>query len=263
MANLRPRQLPDYLLSNGKSVFTTEEARDLLNLSSASTRRALARLRVAKQVFSPAQSFWVVIPPEHRGRGAVPPIEFIDSMMKTLGIPYYVALLSAAELHLKGVAASDCFQVMCAAPPRARSVAGTHLRFYGGRHLEGAEMEAQATSTGRVLVSTLETTVVDLIDRPGGSGSLSNVAGILTRLDQLNGRRLTTLARRRRRSVLRRLGWMVERFGRCSDIDALRDAAEIRAGAPVLLCPAAGSRGKVASGWNVRVNVDVEPHSNI
>ena len=55
----------------------------------------LSRLRGRHEVFSPAQGLYVASPPEYRNHGVVPAEWFVDAMMRRLGRPCYVCLLSA------------------------------------------------------------------------------------------------------------------------------------------------------------------------
>ncbi len=259
MVALRPRQLPDHVLSHGVSSFTVREARELLGSSHASTLRALGRLRDAGLLFSPARGFWVVIPPEFRAWRVVPAERFIDAMMATTERTYYVALLSAAAMHGASHQAPQVFQVMCDPLLADRDIERVRLRFFSGAHVAGAPTVQRNVATGRIRVATPELTVVDLLALPGAGGGLDNVATILREIGVLEGRALAEVARARGRSLVRRVGWMVERFGECADLQLLRWAAEPDRGEPVLLSPGAPRRGATDPRWGVRVNTDVEP----
>jgi predicted transcriptional regulator of viral defense system len=260
VTSIAPRQLPDHLLSQGVSTFTTRDAQELLEESSpAAVRRALSRLRTSGQVFSPAQGFWVVIPPEYRSWGVVPAERFIDEMMRALGRVYYVALLSAASVHGAAHQAPQVFQVMCAPPLRDRAVARVRLRFFSGRHVAGAPTEPRTVATGTMRVATQELTVIDMVALPGESGGYGNVATVLGELGDLDGSSLATLASPRDRGLARRVGWLVEHFGHCDELTPLREAAAPDEGEPTLLRAGAGRRGRVDRTWGIRVNTDVQP----
>lgn len=260
MSNLiPPRRLPDHLLSSGISTFTTAEAQEILGATAASTQRTLSRLREADQVFSPARGFWVVIPPEFRSWRAVPAARFVDDMMRALDRVYYVTLLSAAELHGASHHAPQVFQVMCVPPLRDRDFERVRLRFYSGQHVAGAPVEPYNTPTGQIRVATSELTVVDLVALPDQAGGLDNVATVLAGLGTLHGAALAQLAEQRGRSVARRVGWMVENYGRCDELDELRTAAAPDDGEPVILRTGAPRRGSVDRLWGVRVNATVQP----
>ena len=89
------------------------EATDLIGGSKTAAYQGLQRLIAKGEVFSPAQGFYVPIPPEYRAwGGAIPSAEFIDQMMRHLGRRYYVALVSAAEIHGAAHQRPQVFQVM-------------------------------------------------------------------------------------------------------------------------------------------------------
>jgi predicted transcriptional regulator of viral defense system len=254
-----PRQLPDYLLSQGLSTFTTEEAQRLLHgASPEAVSRALSRLYEGGQVFSPAKGFWVVIPPEYRSWGVVPAERFIDEMMRALDRVYYVALLSAATLHGAAHHAPQVFQAMCLPPLRHRAIGRVRMRFYSGQHVAGAPAESRTVATGTMRVSTPELTVVDMTKLPGESGGYGNVATVLRELGALDGASLALLARPRGRGLVRRVGWLVERFGDCDNLEHLRKAAAPNVGEPTLLHAGARRRGRTDKTWGIRVNTSVQ-----
>lgn len=148
---------------------------------------------------------------------------------------------------------------MCEPPLRDRDFERVRLRFYSGSHVADAPVEPHNTPTGTVRVATPELTVVDLVALPDEAGGLDNVATVLTELGALQGPELARLSEQRGRSVARRIGWLVERYGRCDDLDALRVAAAPDEGEPVVLRTGALRRGGVDRRWGIRVNADVRP----
>jgi hypothetical protein len=109
-----PLSASDYvadLVAHGKYHFTTEEAVAALGESISRVRAALRRLKARGEVVDPHRSFHVILPPDHRVFGCPPPTDFVPPLMQHLHEPYYVALLSAAELY-GAVHGQDVFQVM-------------------------------------------------------------------------------------------------------------------------------------------------------
>jgi predicted transcriptional regulator of viral defense system len=258
---VRPRDLPDYLLSRGRYTFTLDDAAGMLDSGRGAASDALGRLVARKQVFSPARGLYVAVPPEYRSWGVLPGDWFIEAMMAHLDRAYYVALLSAARIHGASHQAPQVFQVMTAADagaPRDRDLGRVRLRFYSSKHLGEDAVQRNVVATGYVTVSAKETTVVDVITHHRVSGGYGNVATILSEIGQLDGSELARVASRRRRAVVRRTGWFVERYGHVEDLEALRQAARLDLGEPALLDPAAGKRGKTDPDWQVRVNTQVE-----
>jgi predicted transcriptional regulator of viral defense system len=97
--------------------------------------------------------------------------------MAFLSRRYYVALLSAAELHGAAHQAPQVFHVMVDRHVRDRDVGRARLRFFAGAHVE--------------------LTGVDLVEHPGPGGGIDNVATVLTELGPLDGAQLATAQRAR------------------------------------------------------------------
>jgi predicted transcriptional regulator of viral defense system len=258
--SLRPRDLPDHLLAQGRYAFTIDEAAAELDAGLAQTRQALARLARKKQIFSPTKGLYVAIPPEYRSWGVVPGPWFVDAMMRHLGRPYYIALLSAAQFHGASHQAPQLFQVVTDGTPlRDRDLARVRVRFYKSRHVREDKTEQIAVPTGYAVVSAKETTVVDLVTHPRDSGGFDNVATIVEEIGELDGAELARVAARRGRAAVRRVGWFVESFGAAGDLEALRQAARLDIGEASPLDPAGPRRGKTHPVWNLRLNTTVEP----
>ena len=259
--SVRPRDLPDHFLSLGQYEFTLDDAATVIGSDRGAAADALGRLQRRKQVFSPARGLYVAVPPEYRSWGVLPGDWFIDAMMRHLGRPYYVALLTAARIHGASHQAPQVFQVMVdsPAPLRDRDLGRVRLRFYSSKHVLEDKVQRITVPTGYLTVSARETTVVDLIAHHRACGGYSNVATILMELGELGGSELARVASRRGRALVRRTGWFVERFAHADDLEALRQAARLDLGEPALLDPAAGKRGKTDLDWRVRVNTQVQP----
>lgn len=256
-----PKDLADHLLSQGRYDFTVEEAAELLALDRDATVDALRRLRRRRAVFSPAKGLYVAVPPEYRSWGVLPGEWFVDAMMRHLGRPYYVALLSAAAIHGAAHQAPQVFQVMTddANVTRDRDIGRVRVRFHSNKFIRDEPTGQITVPTGYAVVGTKETTVVDVITHPRVTGGLNNVATIIREIGQLQGSSLARIASRRGRAVVRRTGWLVEHFGQADDLEALRQAARLDLGEPAPLDPAGPKRGRTDRDWRIRLNMTVEP----
>jgi predicted transcriptional regulator of viral defense system len=261
MPTLTWHDLPDYLLSRGTTSFTTAEAADLVGGSHAAVYQGLQRLVRKGEVFSPAQGFYVPIPPEYRSwGGSIPAHEFIDPMMRHLGRRYYVALMSAAEIHGAAHQRPQVLQVMVDQAVRNRDHGRARLRFYVNRHLDDIPTIQSRTRTGDITVSTPEATALDLVTRPRRSGGLDNIATILIELvedEKLDPVRLAELAEHFPDATVHRIGWMLDTFTEGFDTAPL--ATKVRSSAVTALDPQAGRRGKVDPKWRLIENRQIEP----
>src|SRR5665213_1091443 len=87
------------LAAGGRYHFASADARAALGTSIAATKLALNRLAKQRMIASPAQGFYVIVPPEYRSLGCLPADQFIPALMKQLSLPYYAGLLSACLLY--------------------------------------------------------------------------------------------------------------------------------------------------------------------
>ena len=91
----------------GRPCFSRNEVADAFpSLSAASIDSSLSRFRSNGLVQAVHRGFYCVIPAHYAYVGKVPPSYYIDSLMKWLGRPYYIALLSAAEMSASARRAS-------------------------------------------------------------------------------------------------------------------------------------------------------------
>lgn len=257
-ASLAPSDLPDSLLSSGTTSFTVADAARLTGQSEALARQSLKRLIDTGRVASPARGLYVPVSPEFRSWGAPPALHFLEAMMRHLDRRYYVALLSAAELHGVAHQRPQVFQVMVDRQLPSRRVGRSEMRFYTSGKIANVPTQAKPTPTGQVLVSTVEATALDLAFRPVESGGLDNVATVIGELVEEQAIDFAALARAAQvypATAVRRVGWILEKV--CgvdvSDRLAPRDAE------PTMLDPHGTRRGPIDPTWNVIVNADVVP----
>lgn len=94
--------LEDYLIkvrSKGKYSFTWSEAKAQFDISDKALNQSIYRLKTKKRVAQIRKGFYAIIAPEYSNSGMIPVHLFIDDIMKSLNIHYYVGLISAAALH--------------------------------------------------------------------------------------------------------------------------------------------------------------------
>jgi predicted transcriptional regulator of viral defense system len=258
--------LADWLLARGRHWVTTGQAAELLGIPEAHVPPTLARWVRHGWLFSPARGLYVAIPSEFRLWGAVPASHFVDPMMRHLGHPYYVCLLSAAEVHGFAHQRPQVFQVMVGAHVRDRSFGRVHLSFHMSRRVAERPTVEVNTPTGTMRVSTPAVTVLDLVSRPGDSGALYNVGTVIGDMildEALDLSALVSAASGYPASVVQRTGWLIDEGAVQVGVDV--DTEPVRAlvarASPVLLDPS-GDRGSVLDRrWNVFVNAEVEIES--
>ena len=171
---------------------------------------------------------WVPVPPEYRKAGAPPPINYIDPLMDHLGHPYYVGFLSAAAIHGASHQAPMVLQVVTNARLRDRRVGRSRIQFVRRRATADRRTRRSNIPTGRVNVSTPETTVLDLVETPNVGAGLSNVATVIGDLlveGRLDAAVLAEVARMYATTVAQRAGHLIESLagevGVAIDLDEL------------------------------------------
>jgi predicted transcriptional regulator of viral defense system len=261
---IAPRHLGDHLLGHGRPTVTLSDVAVLTGLTAAAAKSAMVRLRRAGQFFSPHPGLYVAVPAQYRTWGVIPGIDFIDAMMRALDRHYYVALLSAAELHGAAHQRPQVFQVMVDNPVSGRDLGRVRLRFYTNRKIAELPTQARNTATGQARVATPAVTCLDLASRPNDAGGLDNVATVITELiDEtgLTGDQLAALAHLYAPASLRRLGWLLDHINGGVDTDLLQVAVATGAEgrARTRLDPAGPRRGRSDPRWGIIVNTEVEP----
>ena len=251
------------LLGRGRYTFAREEADRRLGASPAAVYMSLHRLVKAGRLVMPRSGFYVIVDPQHRSAGILPPEWFIHDLMKDMARPYYVGLLSAAQLHGAAHHRPQEFQVVI--PERAvRPVeAGNVLiRFHGKGRFDRARTQEIKTPTGIMLASTPETTAWDLVRYCKAAGGLDNILTTISELaEKLDGSRLRdTVKRHEDVIVAQRLGYLLDLLRREDLSKGLVDTAKSAPARP--LDPAAPLAGAAESPkWHVLINARLEPEA--
>lgn len=260
-SGIKPARLPDELLAEGVLTFDAPEAARRMGLSRDRAHGALKRLADARQIFSPARGFYVVIPPEYRSWGAVPASWFVHPMMAHLGRSYYVALLSAAEMLGAAHHRPQVFQVVVDKYLPDRAFGRVRMQFVVNQHAANLATTPVNSPTDTLRVSTPEVTSLDLANRPHDSGGLDNVATVVIELFEdraVDEQGLVDAARFYPSASVRRAGYLLERFADAR-LDALHAILAPTAHEPAPLQAGGVRRGRVDQRWNLRVNTEIEP----
>jgi len=251
------------LLGLGRYTFTREEAARRLGASPAAVYMSLYRLAQAKSLAMPKAGFYVIVDPQHRAAGILPPEWFIHDLMENMARPYYVGLLSAAQLHGAAHHRPQRFQVVI--PQRAiRAIraSGVLIGFHKKGAFDCSQTQEVKTPTGILKASTPETTAWDLIHYSKAAGGLENVATVLSELaEKLDGNKLrATVKRHGEIIVAQRLGCILDKLRRQ---DLTKRFAKWIGEAPLRpLDPTASSAGaSKSSKWRLLVNARVEPEA--
>ncbi|MHB1615419.1 MAG: type IV toxin-antitoxin system AbiEi family antitoxin [Actinomycetes bacterium] len=100
----------------------------------------------------------------------MPASHFIDPFMRYLGHPYYVGLLSAAEIHGAAHQRPQVFQVITPARLRDRTFGRVRIEFISAVQASARPTATVNTPTGTMRVATPEVTLLDLVAAPQRGG---------------------------------------------------------------------------------------------
>lgn len=248
------------LQARGRYTFTQAEAIKDDKRSSIALEAALRRLKQKGRIAVPRRGFYVIVPVEYREAGCPPANCFIHDLMRFLGQPYYVGILSAAAIHGAAHQQPMLFQVVTDRTTRTAQAGRVRIGFHMGRHIEKAPVVDIQTETGSMLVSTPETTAFDLVRFAPSAGHIGNVITVLSELvEKIAPQALTSIADLYAISDMQRLGYLLERLGENRLADPLAVRLKDRRYRPILLAPSQ-PKGDAPSDprWRVIPNEAVE-----
>jgi predicted transcriptional regulator of viral defense system len=247
----------------GRYHFTTDEVIEATGASRAAVGAVLRRLQQEGFVAMPFRGFHVVVPPEYRRLGCLPPAQFVPHLTAHLGLDYYVGLLSAAELLGAAHQKPQAFQVVVEHNRPPLSCGEVRVEFVARRNVAEIPFLELNTPRGTVRISSPEGTAFDLVGYAHRCGGLDNVATVLRELaHRLRTRKLARVARLSPTPWAQRLGFLLDTVG----ADALSGplAAHIGRLAKEYVPLDVGGREPVRSRsqrWRVNVNHEVELES--
>ncbi len=253
------------LLGQGRYTFTRKEADRKLKKAPMTNYMALHRLVKAGHLVMPRSGFYVIVDPQHRSVGTLPPEWFIHALMADIGKPYYAGLLSAAQLYGATHHQPVVYQVVV--PTRSlRPIRAGNVRvcFYGKGPFDCAETTEVKTPTGFLMASTPETTAWDLVRYSKASGGLDNVITVLSELsEKLDPKKLlATVKRHGDVLTAQRLGWLLESLKEKDLAKGIADWVGKKNPPMRLLDPAAPlGRSKENERWRLLINAKPVPEA--
>lgn len=170
----------------GKYAFSLLQFRsDFPDLSESAVKRALDRLSNKGRILSVYKGFYIIVPPEYTTRGVLPPMLFIDSLMKFVDKPYYVGLLSAAALHGAAHQQPQEFFVVTDSIQTKTLKKGLKINYITKKSIPDSFLEKRKTEMGYVNVSGPELTAVDLVYYNNRIGGINRAASVLNELAEV------------------------------------------------------------------------------
>ena len=251
---------------HGFPTFSIEDVRETGMYSSEQIlQNELYRLCSNKTIASVYRGFYVIIPVQYVLRGSVPATYYIDQLMAYLSKPYYVCMLSAAELLGAAHQRPQQFSVMTTFPKRR--VVSTRNVIIDWFYREGLPEDAlitKNTETGTIRISNPLLTAADLVQYQQHVGGLSRVATILEELsEQINSKsQFASLASFVKKVTWQRLGFILEHVVEENELaDELYEQIRNLPGSLMympLSTSAENNTSERNSRWKININVQIE-----
>lgn len=256
----------DALSAMGRYFFTQDEALKNLNITISALRSSLWRAKKKNEITSPLKGFFMIIPPEYRSLGALPPEEFIDDLMRHLNLPYYVGLQSAAQYYGAAHQKPQSLQVIIPKARRAIRVGKVKIAFIMKSSAGEMPIRQFNTPRGFIRVATPELLTVDLITLSHQSGGISEAYNILSELSE--SIQLEEFAKAiqlvKKAPPLQRLGYFFESLGLLDFAQVceaeLKKHPYVRKAKLDSQSPSAGL--ELNEKWNLLINIDLEAEND-
>lgn len=221
-------------LVRGRAYFSKGTALDELRLSLETFQMAAARLTKKGLLVSPRRGFYLILRPEDRPLGAPDPGRWIDPLMKHLGLDYRVSLLRAAAFHGSAHQAAMVFQVIAPGQIPKIDIGRQRVEFLykaPGGFVESNRPEWLAqlkTEAGFAKIAGVELTLLDMCRYFHRAAGINGAAQAVHDLGKkANPRILAKAASAYENSSVRRLGYLLERFGHDRQASSLQAFAEM------------------------------------
>jgi predicted transcriptional regulator of viral defense system len=175
------------LQQNGKLYFSIEQVAEAFpRLQPTGIRSALSRLSAKSHIVSVWKGFYVIVPISYLSKGILPPVLYIDHLMKHLQRPYYVGLLNAAAFYGAALQQPQRFSVVVQHPTlRDNKKKDNHMQFIARRNFPTDDLlEMRKTQTGYVQISTALLTAADIVQYEKKVGGLNRACTVLNDLTE-------------------------------------------------------------------------------
>lgn len=258
-------------LARGRGYFTKPEGLAETGQTPEAFQAAVARLKRKGSVISPRRGFYLILRPEDRALGAPDPARWIDPMMKFLEVDYRISLLRAAAFHGSTHQAAMVFQVIAARQLPDIELGRQCVAFlYQSRDAFAKTnrpewLDQLKTEAGYAKVAGVELALFDICryfhEAAGINGAAQAVHDLGKKAD---ARILAKAADAYENSAVRRLGYLLERFGHLRQASALRPyAGKAKSFKPLdpsvrSIVPELARMEERNTDWKLLINVRVE-----
>jgi len=245
------------LAEEGKAIFTIEDASRLVGLGA---KKIVHRLAIKKWVLPLKRGLYAMVPLEVgvKGSDAFVVHNFVVASM--LVEPYYIGYWSALNHHgltdqiprTSFIATTKTKHPVQVLDAEYYFVKLTDRKFFGWQQVE--------IEDHIVRISDPEKTVADCLDHPEHCGGIDQIArAVYFSHEEINLKRVVKYAQRMgNRTIIKRLGYVLEETGLLSNYEKLFEGYKPSTGFP-RLDPLSPKAGKHNSKWNLLINYRLDP----
>jgi len=230
MSNLQ--EFIDSKLVRGQATFSKPEALAELRQTPEAFQAAVERLAKKGRLASPRRGFYLILRPEDWQLGAPDPSRWIDPLMKHLRLDYRISLLRAAAFHGSAHQAAMVFQVIAPRQLPAIEIGRQRVEFLYQAPFAFAEsnrpewLAQLKTEAGFAKIAGVELTLLDMCRYFHRAAGINGAAQAVHDLgNKANPHILAEAAGAFENSAIRRLGYLLERFGHVRQASALEGVA--------------------------------------
>jgi len=247
----------------GMVTFTIDDIRKSLKLSDKSSITELQRQVAHGRVIIPYRGFYVIVPPQYALKGIIPPTYYIHELMNAVGKPYYVCLLSAAELHGAGHQRAMQTQVMTVAPRLKPSKKNALLDWNYRQNIPQELLLRKNTEMGIMLYSNAELTAIDLVQFASHVGGYGRAATVLAEMvENIEISKIKPILPHTTIATLQRLGfileYVLEEQLKADDLFTLLKSSTTKWKSILLSNENTKDTDSASNRWHVNANIDIE-----
>lgn len=202
----------DDLESKGRCWFLKKQALDIIGCTEIALQESIKRLIRKKRLALIRADFLVIIPLTYKNKSIIPADWFIHSLMASMGLQYYVSLLSAANYYGAAHQKPQVFQVITNKNIRKITKNGLRIEFYKNSNIDASLTNNFQASRGNIKIASPELLAFDLVQYYYACGYFSNIATVLFELkESIDPEKLFQIAisDKYTRAISQRLGYLM------------------------------------------------------
>ncbi len=257
LGNIESRLLST-LSSIDKTIFTVKDAQNITGSSISATRIILSKLVKKRWLIRLYPGKYLIVPLSAGEKGEHSENWYLIAKNLIKPSPYYISYYGALEIHEMTI--QPVFKIYISTPNRKRSkdILGATFQFVYTREKDMWGLEDNwVTPSQKAKVSDLERTIIDCLNRLEFCGGITEVArGIWIKRNDLDFEKLIQyLIRFNRKSVVKRLGFLLEIYG-IANKEILSELKKLLSPSYARLDSTLEDTGRFLSSWKLRVNID-------